>query len=101
MIVGLPETTFRRRLRKAADQSAAGLAPRPDSWGEVRRLLDELVRSSDALGRNLLELSQQILLEEVVSRVDDDVRTATALLGVSAPTYARRRAAAEREGAAE
>ena len=88
--VGLPESTFRRRLKKASQQIQSGLAPRSGSWNEVQAVLAELVRSPAREQGRLLEQTQEILLEEIVSRFPDDVRTGSLLLGVSPPTYRRR-----------
>jgi len=90
LFVGLPESTFRRRLRKASQQIQSGLAPRSGSWNEVQRVLADLVRSPAREQGRLLEQVQEILLEEIVSRFPDDVRTGSLLLGVSPPTYRRR-----------
>jgi diguanylate cyclase (GGDEF)-like protein len=88
--VGLPESTFRRRLKKASQQIQSGLAPRSGSWNEVQTVLAELVHSPAREQGRLLEQTQEILLEEIVSRFPDDVRTGSLLLGVSPPTYRRR-----------
>ena len=90
LFVGLPESTFRRRLRKASQQIQSGLAPRSGSWNEVQRVLSDLVRSPAREQGRLLEQVQEILLEEIVSRFPDDVRIGSLLLGVSPPTYRRR-----------
>ena len=42
-IVGIPETTFRRRLQKASEQNEAGLATRSGTWDEVRQILAIMV----------------------------------------------------------
>ena len=88
--VGLPESTFRRRLKKASQLIQSGLAPRSGSWNEVQRVLTELVRSPAREQGRLLEQTQEILLEEIVARFPDDVRTGSQLLGVSPPTFRRR-----------
>jgi hypothetical protein len=90
LFVGLPESTFRRRLRKASQQIQSGLAPRSGSWNEVQKVLSDLVRSPAREQGRLLEQVQKILLEEIVSQFPDDVRTGALLLGVSSPTYRRR-----------
>jgi DNA-binding NtrC family response regulator len=92
-IVGIPETTFRRRLRRAGSQVKAGLAPRMGTWSEVRPILTDLVRCPDVDGRDLLLAVEQVLLDEIVTRFPRDVKTGSALLGVTAPTYRRRLAA--------
>jgi len=91
-VVGIAETTFRRRVRRASEQAATGLAPRPASWQEVRDALAELVRSPGLRGVNLLDRTQQVFFEEVLARTPGDVRLHSALLGVTAPTYRRRAA---------
>ncbi len=90
LFVGLPESTFRRRLKKSSQQIQSGLAPRSGSWNEVQRVLTDLVRSPAREQGRLLEQVQEILLEEILSRFPDDVRTGSLLLGVSPPTYRRR-----------
>jgi len=90
LFVGLPESTFRRRLRRASQEVQSGLAPRSGTWNEVQRVLSDLVRSPEREQGRLLEQVQEILLEEIVSRFPDDVRTGSLLLGVSPPTYRRR-----------
>ncbi|MGB6367058.1 MAG: sigma 54-interacting transcriptional regulator, partial [Thermoanaerobaculia bacterium] len=92
-IVGIPETTFRRRLRRAGSQVKAGLAPRMGTWSEVRPILTDLVRCPDVDGRDLLLAVEQVLLNEIITRFPRDVKTGSALLGVTAPTYRRRLAA--------
>ena len=90
VFVGLPESTFRRRLKRASQQIQSGLAPRSGSWNEVQRILAALVRSPERERGRLLEQSQEILLEEIVARFPDDIRNGALLLGVSPPTYRRR-----------
>ncbi len=92
-IVGLPETTFRRRLQKASQQNEAGLATRSGTWDEVRQLLADLVRRDDVAGRELVKETEVILLAEIRGRFPRDVRTGSALLGVTPPTFRRRVAA--------
>jgi diguanylate cyclase (GGDEF)-like protein len=94
-ILGLPETTLRRRLRKAKDQIYAGLSPRVADWEDVRPILSQLVASADDADLDLIAFTQQILLEEIVARYPDNVRTGAALLAVSSPTYRKRLAELE------
>jgi diguanylate cyclase (GGDEF)-like protein len=95
--VGIPESTFRRRLDKSAAQAEAGLAPRQESWQEVRAALRALVRSPERTGEDLLERAEQVLLEQVLARLPGDLKIGSALLGVTAPTYRRRGAALKPE----
>jgi diguanylate cyclase (GGDEF)-like protein len=89
-LLGIPETTFRRRLRDAARRQATGLSPRPDGWGDVQSLLGEVLRADRLRGQNRLKLVERVLLDEIVARFPEDTRTASALLGVSEPTLLRR-----------
>ena len=89
-IVGIPETTYRRRLQRARAQERAGLSPRSGTWNEVRNILSEIVRCQDLDGRNLLESLENLLLAEILSQFPNEVRTGSGLLGVTAPTYRRR-----------
>jgi diguanylate cyclase (GGDEF)-like protein len=88
--LGLAETTFRRRLRKAQDRIYAGLSPRVADWEDVRPILTQLVRFADGIEQDLIDLTQTILLEEIVSRFPNNVRTGSALMAVSSPTYRKR-----------
>ncbi len=92
-MLGVPESTFGRRLRKAEAHEASGLATRTPSWREVRSILTRLVGIGD-IGSSgpLLERAQRLLLEEIVGQVASDVETGSALLGVTPPTYRRRAA---------
>jgi diguanylate cyclase (GGDEF)-like protein len=92
-LLGMPETTFRRRLERSAAQARAAWAPRPAAWHEVRRCLARLLAGPAARGSRLLVRTQRLLLEEVLSRAGTGPRLGAALLGVTQPTFLRRRAA--------
>ncbi len=94
-IVGMPETTFRRRLTKASQLASAGLSPRTGTWEEVRSILGEMVRTAAFEGQDLLVRNEQLLLREILERVPQDTRTGSNLLGVTAPTFRVRVAALE------
>jgi DNA-binding protein Fis len=94
LILGLPETTFRRRLNKAKDQLYAGLSPRVADWEDVRPTLIQLARCGGE-EQDLIALAQRALLQEVVARYPDNVRTGAALMAVSSPTYRKRLAELE------
>jgi diguanylate cyclase (GGDEF)-like protein len=88
-MAGIPETTFRRLLQKAEDQAAAGMAPRMPGWEAVRRVLGDVVRLP-AQGDDCVERAEGILLKEIMARVPQDTGLASALLGVTTPTFRRR-----------
>jgi PAS domain S-box-containing protein len=87
--VGIPEATFRRRVKKALEQKNAGLSPRPSSWAEVRTLLKEVMQSSEDSGGDLLKRARNLLLEDVSSRLNGDISLGSVLMGVTVPTFRR------------
>jgi DNA-binding NtrC family response regulator len=87
-LLGIPETTFRRKLSKATSQERAGLLTRRPPWNQVGPSISALVRSSDEAGEDVLDTARSILLQEVLSHVDDPARGA-ALMGVTVRTYRR------------
>ncbi len=87
--LGIPETTFRRKLQKASRASGRREASRPESWSEVRDLVAALVRAKSPGADNLLEQARSVLLEEVAARFPAKEATAAAFMGVSTPTYRR------------
>jgi hypothetical protein len=87
--VGIPEATFRRRVKKVLEQKEAGLSPRSPSWAAVQTLLAEVVQVGDTAGGDLLKRARQLLLEDVLSRIADDVSLGSALMGVTVPTFRR------------
>jgi len=89
MTLGMAETTFRRRLQKARELSAAGLAARPAAWRPVRNALADLVRAPQSDGESLLARARRVLIEEIAARVTEDPRVRSALLGVTPLTYQR------------
>ena len=89
-LVGLPPSSFQRRVSKAAQREKEGLAHRATEWGEVRRILSELIVEATADGEDLLERAEEILLDEIRKHAPDDVQTGAALLGVTPPTFRRR-----------
>jgi diguanylate cyclase (GGDEF)-like protein len=90
-MVGIPETTFGRRLRRAEAHEASGLATRTTSWVNVRSILAELVANGDfEASAPLFDRAQRHLLEEIVDQVEGDAELGSSLLGVTPPTYRRR-----------
>ena len=87
-LLGVPETTFRRKLSKATSQKRAGLLTRRPPWSEVGPSLAALVRSSEEAREDVLETARSLLLHEVTSLVQDSVKGA-ALMGVTLRTYRR------------
>jgi hydrogenase-4 transcriptional activator len=87
-LLGVPETTFRRLLRRATDEAASGLAARPGSWEAVRVALRELLRrGGPQAGVDLVDRLEHLLLNEVLERTADDDRVGSVLMGLSLPTF--------------
>ena len=80
-LLGIPETTFRRKLSKATSQERAGLLTRRPPWNEVGPSIDALVRVAEDGREDVLDTARSVLLQEVTSQIDDPVRGA-ALMGV-------------------
>jgi hypothetical protein len=55
----------------------------------VRSAIARLLEAGNPSGADLLEQLRLILLQEVVDRLPRDVKRASALIGVSEPTYRR------------
>jgi len=87
-LLGIPETTFRRKLQKATSRERAGLRTRRPPWNEVGPSIEALVRSSEEAGEDVLDRARSLLLHEVMSHIGDPVRGA-ALMGVTVRTYRR------------
>ncbi len=89
-VVGLPDTTYARRLQRA--QRDSGLTTRPAYWSVVNAALLPLVREHQAspVGTCLLDVVESWLLVEIERRCPNDSRAGAALLGTSLPTFRRR-----------
>ncbi|MDX1503232.1 MAG: sigma 54-interacting transcriptional regulator [Thermoanaerobaculia bacterium] len=87
--IGIPETTYRRRLERASEQAEAGLSPRTGTWEGVQEILGQVVSELGG-GGDLLAAAETILLEEIRERLPDDNTTGAKLLGVTPPTYRAR-----------
>jgi diguanylate cyclase (GGDEF)-like protein len=90
-LLGMPESTFRRRLESAAAKARSGWSPRSPSWAGLRTCLARSLQRSEAGAGDVLDLTEGMLLEEILSIAPSDPRTGAALLGVSLPTFRRRK----------
>jgi hypothetical protein len=87
--LGLPESTFRRRYRKASAKHSCGLASRAPGWERVRDCLADLLREDPADGDNVLRQARHLLLAEVHERFPLQPSAGAALMGVTEVTYRR------------
>ncbi len=93
-LLGIPESTFRRRFRRA--QAAAGFSQRAPSWEDVRPRIAAVLRlqvdrlAPEEAGEDLLVRARSLLLERIAGRVSPrEVTVGAALMGVSQPTFKR------------
>ncbi len=95
-VLGLPDTTYARRLQRA--QRDATIGARPAYWTAVNAAVGELVRSSLATPRDtsLLDDAELLLLELIERRFPGNPRVGATLLGTSVPTFRRRQVALPR-----
>ncbi|MEM7077168.1 MAG: sigma 54-interacting transcriptional regulator [Pseudomonadota bacterium] len=95
-LLGLPESTFRRHLKKAVAEQDAGLTRRTDKWVVMNPLIEDLVKAEGATGQGcLVERVRWELLREVAQRLPSEIGRAAALMGVTPITYKRWLAAGE------
>ncbi len=88
-LLGLPETTYRRRRKRAVkfDQERD---TSDELWAEVRALLPQLIPIAAEDTVDLPRRLERILLKVVLEKIPNNVKRGSAILGVSAPTYRRR-----------
>ena len=88
--LGLAATTYRRQLEKVRQAEAQGLLARSPNWSTMRALIARLVQSlPDTADENIIEVTRDILLDEVNARVSGNETKGSALMGVTVPTYRR------------
>jgi transcriptional regulator with GAF, ATPase, and Fis domain len=86
--VGLPETTFARRLRQAEADIAS--TRHPDFWPPVQASLKLVVAAADMPSDRLADRIDDLMFQLVVEKVAQRVPQAASLMGVSLPTMKRR-----------
>ncbi len=95
--VGLPQTTFVRRLRQA--ESEAANIRYPESWLSVRTALLDLIQLEPG-EPHLADRIDDLLFELTVTALPRSIGRAAALIGISLPTMKRRMAEFEARQAA-
>ncbi len=89
-LLGMAETTFRRQVQKVRQEQETGRLTRVPEWRPMGPVLNHLLSSLDANAeQNVSERVRGALLQEVISCLPDEDKTATALMGVTLPTYRR------------
>ena len=91
-LLGIPETTLRRQLRKARQNAANPFQVTSRQWFATLPALTDILRallSVTTREGDFTEQCQALLLAEVALQVGTDNRTGAALMGITPPTYAR------------
>ncbi len=89
--LGIPATTFRRKLEMSVARTGGGWsAPRPAGWSDVRTCLARVLRAPEETAGEPIARVERLLVEEVLARLPETPRAGAALLGVSLPTFRRR-----------
>ena len=73
-LLGIPETTFRRRMHKVRAKAETGLGGRPAEWDAAASCIRNVVRSANGDGEDLLKRARAVLLQEIVCQLPDDIK---------------------------
>ena len=88
-VLGIPETTFRRKMKQIKARSLIGPMPRTPEWRELDDVFNAIVREKNTKGDDFLVRSRDTLLTHVLDRFGDKVSMSAALMGVTEPTISR------------
>ena len=86
--IGLPQTTFARRLRQA--ETDRSLTARPATWIAVKAALTAVVSAPDQPSEALADRAETLLLDVVLAHAPAPIAYAAALMGLSPPTMKQR-----------
>ncbi len=86
--IGLPQTTFARRLRHA--DTDRQLTARPASWTAVRGALAAAIAAPDLVPEGFADRVETLLLDVVLRYAPSPLAYAAALMGLSPPTMKQR-----------
>ena len=97
-LLGMAETTYRRQLDKARQEALNGQALRSDHWSAMEPVISLLVdRAGSSCGESLVDQAGQLLLEQVLHQLPHNDTQGSALLGVTKPTFLRRKASLQKQ----
>ena len=88
-LLGIPETTFRRKMKQIYARTAIGGVSRTPEWQEIKDLLPRLVQLKNPTHEDWVVKSRYILLRHVVHRFGDRTSVIASLMGVTEPTILR------------
>ena len=94
VLLGMAETTFRRQIDKVRQESLMGQSMRTPDWSALKPIFTRIITTTErAPAQNLVDQASQLLLQEVLAQAPNNDNLGSALLGVTKPTYRRRKAA--------
>ena len=94
----MAETTYRRQLDKARQEAPGGQAVRSDDWLAMELVVTFFVHNAgSSSGERLIDQASQLLLEQVLLQLPENDTLGSALLGVTKPTFLRRKASFEKQ----
>ena len=94
-LLGVPETTLRRQLRKAQQNADNPFQVTSQEWladqGNLRTLLTRIMSEpqADPEQNSLADQFQSLVLAEITRQVGENRKLGAALMGVTPPTYSR------------
>lgn len=88
-LLGIPETTFRRRMKQLQARSQIGPTPRTPEWVEVVEVLEKITEDTNSSQQDWVLRSRDVLLHHVLDRFGNRVPFAASLMGVTEPTIHR------------
>jgi transcriptional regulator with GAF, ATPase, and Fis domain/DNA-binding protein Fis len=92
-LLGMAETTYRRQLDKVRQETLGGQPVRSDDWSAMELVVTFFVHNAgSSSGERLIDQASQLLLEQVLLQLPDNDTLGSALLGVTKPTFLRRKA---------
>ena len=97
-LLGMAETTYRRQLNKARQEALNGQTVRADDWSAMAPVVTLVVDNAGSWsGERLIDHASQLLLEQVLLQLPDNDTLGSALLGVTKPTFLRRKASFQKQ----
>jgi DNA-binding NtrC family response regulator len=97
-LLGMAETTYRRQLDKARQEALSGQTVRSDDWSAMELVVTLVVHNAgSSSGERLINQASQLLLEQVLLQLPENDTLGSALLGVTKPTFLRRKASFQKQ----
>ena len=97
-LLGMAETTYRRQLDKTRQEAVGGQTVRSDDWSAMELVVTLVVHNAgSSSGERLIDQASKLLLEQVLLQLPENDSLGSALLGVTKPTFLRRKASFQKQ----